>query len=152
MIARLRETIAKGGKLLQTLPSSEQGNMAKLLAQGWVDKNATAALDWATSLPPGEIRTQAILGLLEQSYQLPAGSAQRLFQQVPEILGADESGRMVWQLVNGGVEPAEFLPHLATVEKLAGALGVTASGLVVRGEAVQRAQLVRGIELAAIAC
>ncbi len=41
---------------------------------------------------------------------------------------------------------------LATVEKLAGALGVAASGLVVRGEAIQQAQLVRGIQLAAIAC
>ena len=52
----------------------------------------------------------------------------------------------------GEIERGSVIASLATVEKLAGALGVTASGLVVRGEAVQRAQLVRGIELAAIAC
>jgi transcriptional regulator with XRE-family HTH domain len=52
----------------------------------------------------------------------------------------------------GEIERGSVIASLATVEKLAGALGVAASGLVERGEAIQRAQRVRGIELAAIAC
>lgn len=52
----------------------------------------------------------------------------------------------------GEIERGSVVASLTTVEKLAGALGLSASGLVVRGEAVHRAQLVRGIELAAIAC
>ena len=44
------------------------------------------------------------------------------------------------------------IASLVTVEKLAGALGVLPSTLVTRGEVVHRANLVRGIELAAIAC
>ncbi len=52
----------------------------------------------------------------------------------------------------GEIERGSVIASLATVEKLAGALGVAASGLVVRGEAIQQAQLVRGIQLAAIAC
>lgn len=52
----------------------------------------------------------------------------------------------------GEIERGSVIASLATVEKLAAALGMAASGLVVRGEAIQRAQLVRGIELAAIAC
>lgn len=52
----------------------------------------------------------------------------------------------------GEIERGSVIASLATVEKLAGALGVAASGLVVRGETVQQANLVRGIQLAAIAC
>ena len=52
----------------------------------------------------------------------------------------------------GEIERGSVIASLATVEKLAGALGVAASGLVVRGEAIQQAQLVRGIQLVAIAC
>lgn len=52
----------------------------------------------------------------------------------------------------GEIERGSVIASLATVEKLANALGVAASGLVVRGETVQQANLVRGIQLAAIAC
>lgn len=52
----------------------------------------------------------------------------------------------------GEIERGSVIASLATVEKLASALGVAASGLVVRGESVQRANLVRGVQLAAIAC
>lgn len=52
----------------------------------------------------------------------------------------------------GEIERGSVIASLATVEKLAGALGVAASGLVIRGESVQQANLVRGIQLAAIAC
>lgn len=52
----------------------------------------------------------------------------------------------------GEIERGSVIASLVTAEKLAGALGLATSGLIVRGEAIQRAQLVRGIELAAIAC
>ena len=52
----------------------------------------------------------------------------------------------------GEIERGSVIASLATVEKLASALEVAASGLVEQGEAIQRAQRVRGIELAAIAC
>jgi transcriptional regulator with XRE-family HTH domain len=52
----------------------------------------------------------------------------------------------------GEVERGSVIASLNTVEKLAGALGVAASVLVTRGEAVNHTQLVRGLQLAAIAC
>jgi ribosome-binding protein aMBF1 (putative translation factor) len=52
----------------------------------------------------------------------------------------------------GEVERGCVIASLVTIEKLAGALGVTPSTLVMRGEHVHQANLVRGIQLAAIAC
>lgn len=52
----------------------------------------------------------------------------------------------------GEIERGCVIASLVTVEKLAGALGVTPSTLVTRGEVVHRANLVRGLQLAAIAC
>ena len=52
----------------------------------------------------------------------------------------------------GEIERGCVIASLVTVEKLAGALGVMPSTLVTRGEAVHRANLVRGLQLTAIAC
>jgi transcriptional regulator with XRE-family HTH domain len=52
----------------------------------------------------------------------------------------------------GEVERGRAIASLATVEKLAGALGISASTLVTRGEALSQARLVRGLDLASIAC
>ena len=52
----------------------------------------------------------------------------------------------------GEIERGRAIASLATVEKLALALGVSPSALVSRGEAVSHANLVRGISLMAIAC
>ena len=52
----------------------------------------------------------------------------------------------------GEVERGRVIASLVTVEKLAVALGVTPSTLVTRGELVHTANLVRGLQLAAIAC
>lgn len=52
----------------------------------------------------------------------------------------------------GEIERGCVIASLVTVEKLAGALGVMPSTLVTRGEAVHHANLVRGLQLTAIAC
>ncbi|MDR0225510.1 MAG: helix-turn-helix transcriptional regulator [Burkholderiaceae bacterium] len=52
----------------------------------------------------------------------------------------------------GEIERGRVIASLVTVEKLAVSLGVPPSALVMRGEAVAQAQLVRGLHLAAIAC
>jgi transcriptional regulator with XRE-family HTH domain len=52
----------------------------------------------------------------------------------------------------GEIERGRAIASLLTVEKLALALGITPSTLVTRGEAVSRANLVRGLNLMAIAC
>jgi ribosome-binding protein aMBF1 (putative translation factor) len=52
----------------------------------------------------------------------------------------------------GEIERGRAIASLVTVEKLAVALGITPSTLVTRGEAVSHANLVRGINLMAIAC
>ncbi|BEU95323.1 helix-turn-helix domain-containing protein [Acidovorax sp. DW039] len=52
----------------------------------------------------------------------------------------------------GEIERGSVIASLHTVEKLASALGVAPSVLVTRGEAVHQRQLVRGLQLAAIAC
>ncbi|ABM35860.1 helix-turn-helix domain-containing protein [Polaromonas naphthalenivorans] len=52
----------------------------------------------------------------------------------------------------GEIERGSAIASLATVEKLALALGISPSALVGRGEAVSQANVVRGIRLMAIAC
>jgi XRE family transcriptional regulator, regulator of sulfur utilization len=52
----------------------------------------------------------------------------------------------------GEIERGHAIASLATPEKLAQALEVTPSALVMRGEAVSLQQLARRIELTAIAC
>ncbi|MBT9513228.1 MAG: helix-turn-helix transcriptional regulator [Acidovorax sp.] len=52
----------------------------------------------------------------------------------------------------GEIERGCVIASLVTVEKLAGALGVMPSTLVTRGEVVHQSNLVRGLQLAAIAC
>ena len=52
----------------------------------------------------------------------------------------------------GEIERGSVIASLHTVEKLASALGVAPSVLVTRGESVHQRQLVRGLQLAAIAC
>ncbi|MDD2547498.1 MAG: helix-turn-helix transcriptional regulator [Burkholderiaceae bacterium] len=52
----------------------------------------------------------------------------------------------------GEIERGRVIVSLATVEKLALALGLAPSMLVTRGETIQSANWVRGLGLAAIAC
>lgn len=52
----------------------------------------------------------------------------------------------------GEVERGSAIASLLTVEKLAVALGVRPSALVTRGEAICHSNLMRGVQLAAIAC
>ena len=52
----------------------------------------------------------------------------------------------------GEVERGHAIASLQTVEKLARSLGITPSTLVMRGEVLSQANLVRGLQLAAIAC
>jgi transcriptional regulator with XRE-family HTH domain len=52
----------------------------------------------------------------------------------------------------GEIERGRVIASLVTVEKLAVALGMTPSTLVTRGEAISQANLVRGLNLMAIAC
>lgn len=52
----------------------------------------------------------------------------------------------------GEIERGCVIASLATIEKLALALGMAPSRLLQRGEAVHDTNLVRGIKLAAIAC
>lgn len=52
----------------------------------------------------------------------------------------------------GEIERGSVIASLCTVEKLAVALRIPPSTLVQRGEAVHSANLVRGLQLAAIAC
>jgi len=52
----------------------------------------------------------------------------------------------------GEVERGRAIASLTTVEKLAGALGVSPSTLVIRGEAVKQQNLARFIKLTSIAC
>ncbi|WCM91275.1 helix-turn-helix domain-containing protein [Acidovorax sp. NCPPB 2350] len=52
----------------------------------------------------------------------------------------------------GEIERGASIASLVTVAKLAVSLDIPASTLVMRGEQVAQAQLVRGISLASIAC
>ncbi len=52
----------------------------------------------------------------------------------------------------GEIERGRAIASLLTVEKLAVALGVKPSALVTLGEAICQANLMRGVQLAAIAC
>lgn len=52
----------------------------------------------------------------------------------------------------GEVERGRVIASLVTVEKLAVSLGVQPSVLVMRGETLAQSNLVRGLQLAAIAC
>ncbi|WP_298925840.1 helix-turn-helix transcriptional regulator [uncultured Ramlibacter sp.] len=52
----------------------------------------------------------------------------------------------------GEIERGKAIASLTTVEKLAGALGVAPSTLVIRGEAVNEQNLARFIKLTSIAC
>ena len=52
----------------------------------------------------------------------------------------------------GEIERGRAIASLVTVEKLAIALGVKPSELVTRGEVIRQANLMRGVQLAAIAC
>jgi len=52
----------------------------------------------------------------------------------------------------GEIERGSVIVSLLTVEKLAGSLGLAPSMLVMRGESIHQANLVRGLQLTAIAC
>ncbi len=52
----------------------------------------------------------------------------------------------------GEVERGRVIASLHTVEKLALSMGVAPSTLLMRSEALRQANLVRGLQLAAIAC
>ena len=52
----------------------------------------------------------------------------------------------------GEIERGRAIASLATVEKLALALGISPSAMVSRGEALRHTNRVRGITLMAIAC
>lgn len=52
----------------------------------------------------------------------------------------------------GEIERGRAIASLLTVEKLAAALGVRPSALVMRGEVICQSHLMRGVQLAAIAC
>lgn len=52
----------------------------------------------------------------------------------------------------GEIERGRAIASLQTVEKLALSLGMSPSALVLRGETLRQANLVRGLQLAAIAC
>ncbi len=52
----------------------------------------------------------------------------------------------------GEIERGQVIVSLVTVEKLASALGVSPSMLVTHGEAINQANVMRGVKLTAIAC
>ncbi|MDD2608430.1 MAG: helix-turn-helix transcriptional regulator [Giesbergeria sp.] len=52
----------------------------------------------------------------------------------------------------GEIERGRAIASLQTVEKLALSLGIAPSTLVQRGEVLRQSNLVRGLQLAAIAC
>jgi transcriptional regulator with XRE-family HTH domain len=52
----------------------------------------------------------------------------------------------------GELERGQAIPSLLTLEKIAGALGISTTSLLVHAERIAQTRLVRGLELAAIAC
>ena len=53
---------------------------ATAVAQRWSERDARAAADWATALPPGSLRDAALTGTMLTSDELPDASTLRLFR------------------------------------------------------------------------
>jgi transcriptional regulator with XRE-family HTH domain len=52
----------------------------------------------------------------------------------------------------GELERGKAIPSLLTLEKIAGALGISTTSLLTHAERIAQTRLVRGLELTAIAC